>query len=206
MTQLIVHVPDHNQAPTSETVFGGRPSAPNGSIEWPVCRLCEGNMQFLGQLRHGESGRLLLLFMCQNEPGLCDEWNSDGGGNKVLSVTSSSLQLVQPPTQGEVLRPTRYGAKVIEHPENDYDAARGTWAASNSASPREILGQLGGAPAWVQNEEVPICASCGESMQLVAQLEQGPDSETEMNFGGGGCAYVFSCSCNPENAKFLWQC
>lgn len=163
-------------------------------------------MQFLGQLRPSESERLLLLFMCQNEPGLCDEWDPNGGGNKVLSVAADNLELVLPPTQGEVIRPTRYGAKLIEQPEPDYDSARSAWAANNGISPREILGQIGGIPAWIQSEEIPICASCGKSMQFVAQLEQGPDWKTEMNFGGGGCAYVFCCSCNPDNAKMLWQC
>ncbi len=43
-------------------------------------------------------------------------------------------------------------------------------------------------------------------MRLAAQLEQGPDADTEMNFGGGGTAFVFSCPTHPEQARFLWQC
>jgi hypothetical protein len=41
-------------------------------------------------------------------------------------------------------------------------------------------------------------------MRFVAQLEQGPDSASEMNFGGG-CAYVFDCGCGAHAAKMLWQ-
>lgn len=206
MSQLIIHVPDQSESPTAETAFGGLPSAPNGSMEWPVCKSCEGNMQFLGQLSDSESERLLLLFMCQNEPGMCDEWDANEGGNKVLSVPKSGLDLVQPPKQGEVLRSTRYGAKVVEQPESDYDAARSAWAATNGVSPRDVLGQLKGIPTWVQGDEVPFCDSCGNPMHFFAQLEEGPDWKTEMNFGGGGCAYVFNCSCNLESAKLLWQC
>ncbi|WP_261365043.1 hypothetical protein [Anatilimnocola floriformis] len=40
-------------------------------------------------------------------------------------------------------------------------------------------------------------------MNFLAQLEEGP--EPAMNFGGGGCAYVFDCGCGNHSAKLLWQ-
>ena len=43
-------------------------------------------------------------------------------------------------------------------------------------------------------------------MRFLAQLEEGPDWRTEMNFGGGGCGYVFDCTCRSGSAKLLWQC
>lgn len=163
-------------------------------------------MQFLGQLAQGESNELLLLFMCQNEPGMCDEWDAEGGGNKVLAVSSSNLQLVSPPSSGEVVRPVRYEAHIVEQGEEDYDSARAAYAAGNGVSPRKVLGQVGGEPTWMQGEEVPLCSACAEPMAFVAQLEQGPDGKTEMNFGGGGCAYVFMCACGTSSTKLLWQC
>ncbi|GAA5138512.1 hypothetical protein GCM10023339_79590 [Alloalcanivorax gelatiniphagus] len=54
--------------------------------------------------------------------------------------------------------------------------------------------QLFGEPLWLQAEEVPDCDRCGRAMEFLAQLaqlEQGPDWRTEMNFGGGGVAYLF---------------
>lgn len=206
MTPLLIHVQDCTEAATAETAFGGRPSAPAGLMEWPVCRSCNGPMQFLGQLLQSGSNELLLLFMCQNEPGMCDEWDADGGGNQVVAVAPTSLELVHPPSSGEVGRPTRYGARIVFRPEESYEAARAAWSTENDASPREVLGQVGGTPSWLQGDEVPICSSCHEPMRFVAQLEQGPDWQTEMNFGGGGCAYVFHCSCRSAQPKLLWQC
>ncbi|MFC7422126.1 hypothetical protein ACFQNF_19895 [Iodobacter arcticus] len=206
MTQLLIHVADNNEEVSKETKFGGKPSSPNGALEWPVCKCCKGNMQFLGQLRTPESENMLLLFMCQNDPGSCDEWDPNGGGNAVVVIEDSKLSLVQPPQQGETTRNIRHGVKFVEHENNDYDASRAAWALTNGVSPREVLGQLGGTPAWIQGEETPTCDFCGEAMQFVAQLEQGPDWKTDMNFGGGGCAYVFQCSCNESSAKMLWQC
>ena len=43
-------------------------------------------------------------------------------------------------------------------------------------------------------------------MQMVAQLEEGPENRTGMNFGGRGSAYVFRCGCAHGSAKMLWQC
>ncbi|MEM4987355.1 DUF4272 domain-containing protein [Collimonas sp. H4R21] len=55
-------------------------------------------------------------------------------------------------------------------------------------------------------ERIPVCDSCNNPMSFVAQLEQGPDWTTAMNFGGGGCAYVYRCTCRTHQAKMLWQC
>lgn len=206
MTKLLVHVQEGTEIATAETAFGGRPSAPGGVVDWPVCRSCNGSMQFLGQLPHSDSSALLLLFMCQNEPGLCDEWDADAGANQVVAVPTTGLDLVQPPSSGEVVRPTRHGARTVLRSEENYESARAAWSKENDASPREVLGQIGGTPTWLQGEEVPLCSSCQQPMSFVAQLEQGPEWQTEMNFGGGGCAYVFNCSCRSASPKFLWQC
>lgn len=206
MTHLIIHAPDQGGDVTSETAFGGQPCAPQGQLQWPTCSSCEGNMQFLGQLRPDRSENLLLLFMCQNEPGACDEWDADSGGNKVVSVAAAALRRVHPPEPGEVLRTTQYGSRMVEDAESDYDLARTAWAKEHDVSPREVLGQLGGTPSWLQADETPSCDFCKKPMEFVAQLEEGPDWKTEMNFGGGGCAYVFRCACHAESAKLLSQC
>lgn len=205
MTTLLIHSPDINEDPSEKTMFGGKPSAPSNTFEWPKCQSCHGNMQFLGQIQASPE-QLLLLFMCQNGPGLCDEWDPNQGGNKVVSVSTNNLHFVSPPDGGETLRATRYGAALVQSDEQDYDEARTQWASASGKPAREVLGQIGGEPSWLQNEEIPTCNSCGSPMQFVAQLEQGPDWQTEMNFGGGGCAYVFRCTCTQDSAKLLWQC
>jgi hypothetical protein len=142
-------------------------------------------MQFLGQI-HASPEQLLLLFICQNKPGLCDEWDPNSGGNKVVPVIPQNLQLISPPDDGETLRATRYGAVWLQSDKQDYEEARVQWASENGKTAREVLGQMGGEPSWLQNEETPICNFCGNPMQFVAQLDEGPDWKTAMNFGGGG--------------------
>ena len=204
-TQLLIHLPDSNPTASSDTKFGGLPSAPGGALSWPVCKSCRSRMQFLGQLCCSETHELLLLFMCRKEPGECLQFEADSGSNEVLAVTAVDLKLVKAPRGRELVRPTRYGARSVTQESSDYDEARAAWASDHGVSPREVLGQLGGIPFWIQGEEIPSCDGCKKPMSFVAQLEQGPKYETDMNFGGG-CAYVFRCTCAKGGAKMWWQC
>lgn len=205
MISLLIHAPTSDNGATAETRFGGRPSAPADSFIWPTCTSCDGNMQFLGQLRANDGDSLLLLFMCQNDPGMCEEWDANEGGNKVIAVGTQSVRLIEPPPVGEVTRPVLHGAALVQVDSDDYDEARDIWCDANDASARQILGQTGGEPAWIQGDETPACGDCGNEMSFVAQLEEGTDHETAMNFGGG-CAYVYQCTCKARSAKMLWQC
>lgn len=208
MLQLLIQDPNPDAGATAKTTFGGMPSAQKGELAWPTCKTCHGPMQFLGQIRtNGVLGNhLLLLFMCQNEPGMCDEWAADGGGNAVIVVPTDDLKLAQPPSGGVTLRPVRYGTTMVGVEAEDYGEALDKWRQENPGRPREVLGQLGGEPGWIQSDETPGCDICRTPMSFVAQLEEGPDHRTAMNFGGGGCAYVFQCSCSGTTAKMLWQC
>lgn len=205
---LLISTPAAAEQKANGIWFGGKPNAPEGPFEWPTCASCDGHMQFLGQIpvetQQGDAS-LLLLFMCQNDPGLCHEWDADAGGNAVIVVPAQSLELVDPPEEGETIRPVRYGAAVVKVEGENYDEAREDWAASTGANVRNVLGQIGGSPAWLQGEEVPSCDSCNAPMSFVAQLEEGPDHETAMNFGGGGCAYIYHCRRDKDQAKMLWQ-
>ena len=160
-------------------------------------------MMFLGQIRQPNADRLLVVFMCGNDPGMCDEWDADAGGNAVIAVATDGLRLADVPAQGEAVRP-RYGAEIEAIAAKDYDAARSRWAEAHDGRQREVLGQLGGVPSWLQGDETPACTACSKPMTLAAQLETGPDYATEMNFGGG-CGYVFDCGCAEGKPKFLWQ-
>lgn len=201
----------HDPAPSEDepaTRFGGRPLVPaDEPFTWPVCATCEGNMQFLGQLRvpSEEGDRLLILFQCQNDPGLCEDWDADAGGNRALYFPADGeLRLADFPTSGEVSRNTMYGARVEEHEGGNYDEVREAWTEDHQGRGREILGQLFGQPAWIQADQTPECEDCGGTMRFVTQLEEGPDYRTAMNFGGGS-VYVFDCACGSGAAKLLWQ-
>jgi hypothetical protein len=140
------------------------------------------------------------------------------GGNRVLIVTinghgqlakAPELSVVlrdETPEPGVTVRNTCYGARVEVVDSENYENARKLWGAQHNGQTRQILGHIGGEPSWIQGDQTPTCDNCGSNMIFVAQLEEGPDRATEMNFGGAGCAYVFRCSCGQPSGKFLWQC
>jgi hypothetical protein len=154
-------------------------------------------MQFIAQLLL-EGNRLLVIFMCQNNPGMCDEWDANLGGTKALVVSTEALRILEPPPQGNTQLGEVSGISLTPL-EGEYDAARAGW----TGEPREVLGQLGGKPDWIQGDETPTCDGCQQPMTFVAQLEEGHNHQTAANFGGG-MAYAFCCS-KCAQAKFLWQ-
>jgi hypothetical protein len=161
-------------------------------------------MQFLGQLAINsiEDGSLLIsLFMCAAEEGCCT-WEPDDGANLALVQSQAATHLIDPPADASTtLRACQYGARVEVFDAKTYDLARLEWTSAAEGRQRQVLGQVGGKPEWIQSDETPIC-ECGRVMQFIAQLEEGPAYETSMNFGGG-CAYVFRCG--THSAKMLWQ-
>lgn len=64
--------------------------------------------------------------------------------------------------------------------------------------------KLGGWPYWVQGVEYPQCPECGETMELVFQL----DSEDHLDhmFGDTGCAHVTRCKNHPHQLALGWAC
>ncbi|GLZ80224.1 hypothetical protein Afil01_50310 [Actinorhabdospora filicis] len=180
---------------------GGVPLAPAG-FQWPVCRTCGGAMMFLAHLPSAEGA--VAVFMCQNDPGLCQEWDPAQGGNAAY-VFTGPLGETGVPEKGQTRLPEAAGLTTTEVDAADYATARQGWAAATGRSPREVLGKLGGAPEWIQGDETPTCQGCGAPMDFGVQLEEGRDPRTGMNFGGGGRGYVFACG-PCDRAAFVWQC
>ncbi|MGW1074473.1 DUF1963 domain-containing protein [Streptomyces sp. NPDC002537] len=216
MTTLMIDAgPVAADAPVTRT--GGVPLAPAGAA-WPGCASCDGPMQFLAQLAlddlPGGTGRgrgVLSLFMCRNDPGMCDEWDPAEGGNRALLFPADGLVPIPLPELGEdgdeetlrlgAVRAVAYETVATE----DYDEGGEEWAGRTGRPSHDILGQLGGTPSWLQHDETPACPSCSRPMPLAVQLEEGPDHLTAMNFGGGGSAYAFACE-PCVRAVFMWQC
>ncbi|QMU73542.1 DUF1963 domain-containing protein [Streptacidiphilus sp. P02-A3a] len=201
-------------APTAlVTRTGGVPLAPAGA-PWPCCASCSAPMQFLAQVVLDDLGDevqgrgVLALFACQNDPGMCSDWEPDAGGNRALLLPVEGLEPMAQPEDGVdeavLLLGSVRAVSLVHEDEPDYDQAGEEWAARNERPASTVLGQLGGTPAWIQDDETPSCPSCTSPMPLIAQLEEGPDHSTAMNFGSGG-AYAFACEpCGT--ATFLWQC
>ena len=178
---------------------GGVPLAP-ADFQWPTCAECEGALQFIAHLPI-EAG-VVSVFMCQNDPGLCDEWEAFKGGNQAYLFTDRNLAPATVPNEGM----TQLGAVSRLRPEaidvDEYFEALSAWEGTGRE--RTVLGQLGGKPAWIQADQTPSCPGCGTAMTLTAQLEEGYEDGTSGNFGGGGLAYIFHCV-DCIKAAFLWQ-
>ena len=207
MTTLMVYA-GRAAAGAAVTRTGGVPLLPGG-FSWPACLACKGPMQFLAQvmlsdLEVDDRRGVLLIFMCQNDPGMCDEWDPAAGGNAALLLPFAGLRpAVAPPGPAAGLGEVSAVRYVIM--DADYDQAREDWAGREARPARDVLGQLGGQPSWVQADETPACRECSAPMSLAVQLEEGRDHRTAANFGGGGCGYGFTCP-RCSTAAFLWQC
>jgi len=194
-------------ADSAITRTGGVPLVPAG-FGWPTCRACEGPMEFIAQVMPGDLGLdegqdVLSVFMCQNDPGLCSEWDPVAGGNKALLFPAAGLRAAVVP-DGPAVGLEEVSSIQRVTASEDYDEARDGWAEREVRPAGDVLGQLGGQPSWVQGDETPACPECATPMGFAVQLEEGHDYQTAANFGGGGCGYGFTC--RPcATAAFLWQ-
>lgn len=167
-------------------------------------------MQFLAQISLAETeideltGRdqILLIFECQNEPGMCDDWDADGGGNAALLVRVDSGGAVDPPTSGETTLPAE-SLVSLRACDSSVSAETDDHYVAASDDGQNVLGKIGGAPLWIQDDETPDC-ECGSKMTFVALLEERGGGG--LNFGGGGTGYAFACTKCQDKGKFLWQC
>jgi len=187
---------------------GGKPLG-DPARSWPICSRCHGPLQYLATISVGEDGaaaaqgdKLLLLFQCQQHPGMCEEWSAASGGNAVLQADADDALPLVPPG-GLTYLPTRNPLSfvAIEEPA-DADRAADQYYQALAAPDRGVVGKAGGGPVWVQYDETPTC-SCGRVMRFIAQLEE--TAAPGLNFGGG-TAYVFRCDDCEAEARFLWQC
>lgn len=204
--------PAEETSPTTRA--GGLPLVPE-DFAWPQCTTCEAPMMFVTQLRledlaasapdrfTGGEG-FLSIWVCQDDPGMCDSWAPFDGSNAAWLFHGTNLVPAPGPKAGATLRPDCAAASLERVDTEDYDDARMEWAEKAGASAREVLGALGGEPSWLQGEEVPDCPSCEQPMAFAAHVEQGHDHQSEVNFGGGGCGYAFVCG-PCTRAAFVWQ-
>jgi hypothetical protein len=179
-------------------------------------------MQFLAQVRLPDTGiaplmdrdQLLLVFQCQNNPGMCDEWEPDAGGNAALLVPVANVVPLLPPSLSPKERGGgRDGPTTVDKAQAitavDYDDSReaeyddDAYVEALQKKGTAVVGKLGGRPVWIQADETPKC-SCGRKMLFVAQIEC--HAGGGIDFGDTGSGYAFACARCKSKAKFLWQC
>ncbi|MEU2392923.1 hypothetical protein [Streptomyces sp. NPDC007369] len=208
-------------APDAATTrIGGVPLAVRGTA-WPSCAECAGPLKFLAQLLLDGSGsavaggdrthaHVLALFACQHRPGTCRDWSPSSGANRALLLPARGLRRIPRPrgrtvdTEKLLLGAAHAAEPHVLPDAADYDSAVAAWTARTGRPRKDVLGQLGGTPAWLQYDQTPTCRTCTQPMRPAAQLQEGSDPATAMNFGTGR-GYAFTCTPCGE-AAFLWQC
>ncbi|MDK0517683.1 hypothetical protein [Streptomyces sp. ML-6] len=203
-TTLMIY--DGTAAPDADVLrTGGVPLAPEG-FTWPVCGGCGGPLQFFAHLPV-EYG-VVLVFVCQNDPGACEMWDATSGANRVLLFPPAGLVPVAVPAEGVTLLPAVSAITLrlvtVDPDEGDgdegvppdaYDLARSGWArepGERFGKQREVLGSLGGSPSYLEDDRLPECPSCSGATEFAAHLEEGLDQQSAMNLGGQ-LGYVFVC-------------
>ncbi|MBT1582769.1 hypothetical protein [Curtobacterium flaccumfaciens] len=176
-------------APLVSSRLGGLPAVHDG-FDWPTCAEHDEPMQFTAQLEY--DGSLILVFICQADPGSCPSWDPDAGSNAAIVVGGRDLHPAGRPASPSgtaVLTGEPWLLGVHQAGADDYSDA----LIEARADGVTVAGQWGGNPAWIQNDETP------DGYRFVAMLDEDPLGS---NFGGGS-AYVFADG--HGHAKVLTQ-
>lgn len=80
-----------------EDKFGGLPWGLESNL-WPKCSNCGKSQSLLAQLLHdpvrldlGREGRVLCVFQCNHDPGMCSTWEGGSGANASFVVEPEQL-------------------------------------------------------------------------------------------------------------------
>ncbi len=191
------------------TKFGGAPvwvAAP----QWPLSRETGLLMQFVAQvaidpaLFGGEPGRVAYLFMSAGEDSY-STWEPRGGENALIIQPSAAVPCVETAALNEgpslfEMVPAPQGKSLVESPCEF--AVRLSDPVEGQGPESEQCGfdnQIGGAPCWLQSEELPT-----EEWRLLLQLDSA-SVPFWINFGDVGVGYAF-LSPDGDSGLFLWQC
>lgn len=217
--------------PTSEVIsperLGGVPIGLDPA-KWPKCEICGKSQSFLAQFEHhperldlGRDGRMMLVFQCAHDPGMCDTWEAFSGANAALVLDPEEVGILETP-RPEDMPPVDPCATIAGWHMRDDGLSREEAEAFYDEQSFLALGEqewnrpttstrLGGVPRWLQSaNEWP-----GAPWRFVGQLDSTysflsppadppgwvrPDPEIwegrthfaeGPNFGGGGIAYLF---------------
>lgn len=194
--------------------------------DYPLCRNCEKPLQLFIQLNLDElpqtlqnkfGNGLLQMFYCTGGEPLC-EVDCQAFFPFAKSVL---IRVIQPENNTPDLKklPSEifFPPKLItgweefdDYPNSDEGESLGInledaeWELLYEADFPVAGDKLAGYPFWVQGVEYPLCPLCGETMQLLFQL----DSEDNLpyTFGDVGCGHITQCKTHKEEVAFGWAC
>lgn len=218
--------PSASSGPVSPTErLGGVPFG-LPSDKWPTCKECGKSQSLLAQFNHdperldlGRAGRVLFVFQCSHDPGMCSNWKAFSGANACFVVEPESLTGAQT-------------ALPIDAPPIDPQALIAGWQDKDDGLAPEIaakcfrdeslseidedilekitpITRLGSVPAWVQSaDEAPR-----PGWRFVGQLDSTyrflspPREQSGPNFGDAGTAFLFlKEDTDPPEGCMFWQC
>ena len=205
--------------------------------QWPVCTDCGRHQTHLATLLHdadrinlGEPSRVLMLFQCDWDPGMCDTWSADSGGSVALVVDADVLlhRLSAPPVDGLPVGTEGWisqwtvaddGVDAEMYPAFFIDGERNLLDATVvDGIPQGT--KVGGTPYWIQGADDAPGTGWRFVLQLDGQLRFATDPGRAVkarrqngswvadgpNFGDMGMAYVFVSADDPTRTILFWQC
>lgn len=196
--------------------------------QWPRCSECGMPQSLLAQFAHapprldlGRAGRVMSVFQCNHNPGLCSTWEGGSGANACLVTEPEDLGEGSTPLPAEALPPdpeVRIVAWIEKEDgiseslaekyfsDEDYFAlSEAQWRMATSGT------RLGGVPCWIQSpDEAPkdgwrfvgqldsSYSFYGLSGLSASRVQEDPEHWEGRshvcegpNFGDGGIAYLF---------------
>lgn len=225
-----------------EDKLGGLPWGLSPRL-WPTCSDCGNSQSLLAQFVHhpprldlGRPGRILSVFQCNHDPGMCATWQGGSGANACFVTEPEDLvaELAVLPKDSPHLERE---ARIVEWLERDDEISEEQAALFFSATEFFELPdpeadkptwstRLGSVPRWIQSpDEAP------DGWTFIGQLDStysffsAPQSATSgvvedpgkwegrshfcegPNFGDGGIAYLFlNKTQSTPEGWFFWQC
>jgi hypothetical protein len=187
--------------------YGGHPRGVKHG-DWPKCTVCKAPMCHVVQLDAGawlDLGfyKRLTVFICHATGGRCRDWEPFSGANRVLLHGLIDDDLYDGPATVRVYprRPLAIGPAFDEQ----------ALLAHSTEDPESYerfkpirYDKVGGAPAWLYEEDVPKLSGQPEETRMVLQMTR---AIVPFDITDGGVAYVFF---NPSGevsqaAALLWQ-
>ena len=151
---------------------------------WPTCRECGKSQSLLAQLLHhptrldlGREGRMLSVFQCNHDPGMCATWEREAGANACL-ITEPEDMLDGPAGLPQDSPSIEQEARIVGWSERDdgiaeqsvqqfYDANVFFEIPEDEAAKPTWSTRLGGVPRWLQSpDEAPA-----DDWTFVGQLD-----------------------------------
>ncbi len=147
-------------------------------------------------------------------------------------VPDANLRPVPPDPSGEAPWPAKVVSdweRFVDRPDSEDHAAMGLLASydfgaktvhfeADSVGVAQTFGineltveqlseaagrdKLGGWPCWIQGPEYPRCSVCGDTMEVIFQLDSG--DHVPFMFGDAGIGHISMCRWHPDVVAFGW--